>query len=154
SKVSGQVDTNHLPVGRTAPALDSTGWINSSPLTTADLRGKVVLYDFWTYSCINCQRTFPYLRSWYDRYRSAGLVIVGIHSPEFDFEHVRSNVEAAVKRYDVTWPVALDNDMKIWDAFANQYWPADYLADRQGKIRYTHFGEGDYTNTENVIRSL
>jgi thiol-disulfide isomerase/thioredoxin len=118
------------------------------------LHGKVVLYDFWTYSCINCQRTFPYIRSWFDRYRSAGLVVVGIHSPEFDFEHVHSNVEAAVKRDHVTWPVALDDNMSIWNAFGNQYWPADYVADRQGNIRYTHFGEGDYTDTENVLRRL
>jgi thiol-disulfide isomerase/thioredoxin len=154
SKVSGSVDTTHLAVIGPAPALEATGWIDSPPLTPSDLRGKVVLYDFWTYSCINCQRTFPYIRSWYDRYKSAGLVIVGIHSPEFDFEHVTSNVEAAVKRYDVTWPVALDDDMTIWNAFGNQYWPADYVADRQGRIRYRHFGEGDYTSTENVLRTL
>ena len=154
SKVSGRVDTSHLEDKGAAPALAATGWIDSPPLTAASLRGKVVLYDFWTYSCINCQRTFPYIRSWYDRYRSAGLVVIGIHSPEFDFEHVRSNVEAAVKRYDVTWPVALDDNMTIWNAFHNQYWPADYVADRQGHIRYTHFGEGDYANTENVLRKL
>ncbi len=154
AKVSGRVDTANLRVGRTAPELDAKGWINSPPITTSELRGKVVLYDFWTYSCVNCQRTFPYIRSWFDRYRSAGLVIVGIHSPEFDFEKVHHNVEDAVKRYDVTWPVALDDDMIIWKRFANQYWPADYISDRQGHIRYTHFGEGDYTNTENVIRKL
>ena len=152
--VTGRVDTSHLPVLRAAPALDPDGWINSAPITAAQLRGKVVLYDFWTYSCINCQRTFPYIRSWYDRYRSAGLVVVGIHSPEFDFEHVRGNVVDAVKRYDVTWPVAIDNEMHIWNAFGNQYWPADYVADREGNIRYTHFGEGDYDNTENVLRKL
>ena len=104
-----------------------------------------MLYDFWTYSCINCQRTFPYIRSWFDRYTADGLVIIGIHSPEFDFEKVHKNVEAAVKRDDVTWPVALDDDMTIWNEFKNQYWPADYIADRNGHIRYTHFGEGDYT---------
>jgi len=153
-KVSGPVDTSHLPVLRAAPALDPTGWLNTEPITTSQLHGKVVLYDFWTYSCINCQRTFPYIRSWFDRYKSAGLVVVGIHSPEFDFEHVHSNVEAAVKRDHVTWPVALDDNMSIWNAFGNQYWPADYVADRQGNIRYTHFGEGDYTDTENVLRRL
>ena len=152
--VTGPVDTSHLPDKGPAPALAATGWIDSPPLTASELRGKVVLYDFWTYSCINCQRTFPYIRSWYDRYKSAGLVIVGIHSPEFDFEHVRGNVEAAVKRYDVTWPVALDNNMTIWNAFGNQYWPADYVADRRGEIRYVHPGEGDYMNTENVLRRL
>jgi thiol-disulfide isomerase/thioredoxin len=154
SKVAGPVDTSHLKVGRVAPALDAKGWINSPPLTQADLKGKVVLYDFWTYSCINCQRTFPYIRAWFDRYTADGLVIVGIHSPEFDFEKVHKNVEAAVKRDDVTWPVALDDDMTIWNEFKNQYWPADYIADQQGHIRYTHFGEGDYADTENVIRQL
>jgi len=154
SKVSGPVDTSNLKVLGTAPSLDAQGWINSPPLSSAALHGKVTLYDFWTYSCINCQRTFPYLRSWFDRYRADGLVIVGVHSPEFDFEKVHSNVQAAVTRDHVTWPVALDDDMRIWNAFHNQYWPADYIADRNGKVRYKHFGEGDYTNTENVIRHL
>ena len=154
AKVSGTVDTSHLKVGPAAPALDAKGWINSPPLTKGDLTGKVVLYDFWTYSCINCRRTFPYIRAWFDRYRPDGLVVIGVHSPEFDFEKVHKNVESAVKRDDVTWPVALDDDMKIWDTFQNQYWPADYITDRRGRIRYTHFGEGDYTNTENVIRKL
>ena len=154
STISGPVNVNKLADIGPAPALDAKGWINTPPLTQTDLKGKVVLYDFWTYSCINCQRTFPYVRSWYDRYRADGLVIVGIHSPEFDFEKVHSNVQAAVKHYDVTWPVALDDDMTIWNAFKNQYWPADYIADKTGEIRYQHFGEGDYDNTENVIRSL
>jgi hypothetical protein len=99
-------------------------------------------------------RTFPYIRAWYDHYKSDGLVVVGVHSPEFDFEKVHSNVEGAVKRLDVTWPVALDDDMTIWNEFGNQYWPADYVADRTGHLRYSHFGEGDYDNTENVLRSL
>jgi thiol-disulfide isomerase/thioredoxin len=154
SKVSGKVDTSNLKVGKTAPALDAKAWINSPPLSQADLKGKVVLYDFWTYSCINCARTFPELRAWFNRYTANGLVIVGIHSPEFDFEKIQQNVESAVKRDDVTWPVALDSDMAIWKRFNNQYWPADYIADRNGHIRYTHFGEGDYANTENVIRKL
>ena len=154
SSISGRVDTSHLPDDGPAPALDAKGWINSPPLTPADLTGKVVLYDIWTYSCINCVRTFPYIRAWYDRYRADGLVVVGVHSPEFDFEKVHSNVEGAVKRLDVTWPVALDDDMTIWNAFNNQYWPADYVADRTGHVRYKHFGEGDYDNTENVLRTL
>ena len=155
SSVSGPpVNVKHLSVHGRAPALQAKGWINSPPLTPADLKGKVVLYDFWTYSCINCQRTFPYLRSWFDRYRVDGLVIVGIHSPEFDFEKVHKNVEAAAKRLGVTWPIALDDDMKIWDAFANSGWPADYFADRKGRILYTHIGEGDYTEAEDVIRQL
>ena len=154
SAISGPVDTSHLPDKGPVPALDAKGWINSPPLTPANLTGKVVLYDFWTYSCINCVRTFPYVRAFYDRYRADGLVIIGVHSPEFDFEKVHTNVEAAVKRLDVTWPVALDDDMTIWNAFKNQYWPADYVADRTGHLRYTHFGEGDYANTENVLRTL
>jgi thiol-disulfide isomerase/thioredoxin len=137
-----------------APALAAKGWLNSAPLTQANLKGKVVLYDIWTYSCVNCVRTLPYVKSWYERYRSDGLVVVGIHSPEFDFEKVHSNVAAAVQRLGVTWPVALDDDMTIWNAFDNQYWPAKYLADRQGELRYSHFGEGDYDKTEDVIRML
>lgn len=154
SSISGPVDTSHLPDKGPVPALVAKGWINSPPLTPADLTGKVVLYDFWTYSCINCVRTFPYVRAFYDRYRADGLVVIGVHSPEFDFEKVHANVESAVKRLDVTWPVALDDDMTIWNAFKNQYWPADYVADRTGHLRYTHFGEGDYANTENVLRTL
>ncbi len=154
SKIVPPVDVKNLKVGPAAPPLDAKGWINSPPLTPTDLRGKVVLYDFWTYSCINCVRTFPYVRSWFDRYRADGLVVVGVHSPEFDFEKVHANVQAAVQRDRVTWPVALDDGMKIWNEFANQYWPADYIADRTGHIRYSHFGEGLYAETENVIREL
>jgi thiol-disulfide isomerase/thioredoxin len=150
----GPADPNNLPVGATAPALDAKGWLNSAPLTPADLSGKVVVYDFWTYSCVNCVRTVPYLRSWVDRYSADGLVVVGIHSPEFDFEHNHANVANAVKRLGVTWPVALDDDMTIWNAFNNQYWPADYVADRTGHVRFTHFGEGEYAGTEDVLRSL
>jgi thiol-disulfide isomerase/thioredoxin len=154
NKVAGPVDITHLKDYGPAPALDAKGWINSPPLTPAELKGKVVLYDIWTYSCINCQRTFPYIRSWFDRYTANGLVVVGVHSPEFDFEKIHKNVEAAVKRDDVTWPVALDDDMTIWNAFKNNVWPADYIADRNGDIRYKSLGEGGYTNTENVIRKL
>jgi thiol-disulfide isomerase/thioredoxin len=152
--IAGPVDTSNLPDGRPAPALAARAWINTAPLTPADLAGKVVLYDFWTYSCINCVRTLPYIRAWYDRYRADGLVIVGVHSPEFDFEKVHSNVEAAVKRLDVTWPVALDDGMAIWNAFENNAWPADYVADRSGHLRFSHIGEGDYDDTENVLRTL
>ena len=154
NKVAGPVDISNLQDYGPAPALDAKGWINSPPLTQAELRGKVVLYDIWTYSCINCQRTFPYIRSWFDRYTANGLVIVGVHSPEFDFEKVHKNVEAAVKRDDVTWPVALDDDMTIWNEFQNNSWPADYIADKNGHIRFKSVGEGGYTNAENVIRKL
>ena len=130
------------------------GWINSPPLTRADLAGKVVLYDFWTYSCINCQRTLPHLKALYDRYKGDGLVIIGVHSPEFDFEKDHDNVARAVEHYGVTWPVALDDDMAIWNAFGNQYWPAEYLTDRQGRLRQVRFGEGDYDSKEDDVRTL
>jgi thiol-disulfide isomerase/thioredoxin len=140
--------------GSTAPALDAKGWVNSRPLTPAALKGKVVLYDFWTYSCVNCVRTIPYIRSWYDRYKNDGLVIVGVHSPEFDFEKNHANVHRAVKKLGVDYPVALDDDMTIWTAFGNQYWPADYLYDRSDHQADVHFGEGGYGATENEIRKL
>ena len=130
------------------------GFLNSAPFTIASLRGKVVLVDFWTYSCINCQRTFPFLRAWYERYRADGFVIVGVHSPEFDFERDPANVARAVARYQVTWPVVLDPGMETWDAFTNRYWPAEYLVDRQGRVARTHFGEGEYATEELAIRQL
>ncbi|HXA41581.1 MAG TPA: thioredoxin family protein [Candidatus Solibacter sp.] len=129
-------------------------WENSPPLTLPGLRGKVVLVDFWTYSCINCQNTFPYLRRWYNAYRGSGLVIVGVHSPEFDFEKSVPNIRQAIQHYDVTWPVAVDSNMATWNAYNNQYWPAEYLIDKNGRIRETHFGEGNYDKTEQSIRSL
>jgi cytochrome c biogenesis protein CcdA/thiol-disulfide isomerase/thioredoxin len=131
-----------------------TAWINSPPLTTQELRGKVVLVDFWTYSCINCLRTLPYLESWDKRYRDDGLVILGVHSPEFSFEHSLGNVRAAVKRLGIRYPVALDNDFATWNAYHNQYWPADFLIDRTGRVRDYHAGEGGYTQTEQQIRTL
>ncbi len=155
STVSGPVDTTHLPVGPPPPSMAlAKGWINSEPLTKADLRDKVVVYDIWTYSCVNCVRTLPYLRAWYDRYAEDGLVIVGVHSPEFEFEKNHGNVADAVERLAVDYPVALDDDMDIWNAFGNQYWPAKYIADRKGRVRYVHFGEGSYEEGEAVIRTL
>ena len=118
------------------------------------LRGKVVLVDFWTYSCINCLRTLPYLKSWDAHYRSKGLVVLGVHSPEFSFEHSLGNVRAAVARLGIRYPVALDNDFATWTAYQNQYWPADYLIDRTGRVRDVHFGEGAYAQTEHKIREL
>jgi thiol-disulfide isomerase/thioredoxin len=129
-------------------------WLNSPPLSMKSLRGKVVLVDFWTYSCINCVRTLPHILAWDRRYRKDGLVIIGVHSPEFNFEKNRENVEAALKRYGITYPVAMDNDLATWNNFNNQFWPAHYLIDRQGKVVYTHFGEGEYARTENNIRYL
>jgi cytochrome c biogenesis protein CcdA/thiol-disulfide isomerase/thioredoxin len=133
---------------------DVSAWINSRPLSLPGLRGKVVLVDFWTYSCINCLRTLPYLKAWDARYRSKGLVILGVHTPEFAFEHDLGNVRAAVKRLGVRYPVALDNGYGTWKAYANNYWPADYLVDQAGRVRHVHFGEGDYAKTERSIRLL
>ncbi|NII09300.1 thioredoxin family protein [Oleiagrimonas sp. C23AA] len=127
-------------------------WINSPPLTMKQLRGKVVLVDFWTYSCINCLRTLPHLKSWYAKYHDKGLEIVGVHSPEFDFEKNYANVKRAVNKYGITWPVAMDSDMRTWRAWNNHYWPAEYLIDKQGKVIESHFGEGNYEQTENAIR--
>ena len=140
-------------VGSTAHEIQTVdGWINTEPFTLESLRGKVVLIDFWTYTCVNCIRTFPYLREWHEKYADEGLVIVGVHSPEFEFEEVRENVEAAVEEFGITWPVLQDNNFETWRAFANQYWPAKYLIDKNGVIQYTHFGEGSYDETEVEIR--
>jgi cytochrome c biogenesis protein CcdA/thiol-disulfide isomerase/thioredoxin len=129
-------------------------WLNSKPLTIKGLRGKVVLVDFWTYSCINCVRTLPYLTGWDKKYRDQGLVIVGVHSPEFEFEKKRENVEAAIRTHGIEYPVALDNKLDTFTNFNNQYWPAHYLINRNGQVVYTHFGEGEYAQTENNIRVL
>lgn len=129
-------------------------WINSEPLTIEGLRGKVVLVDFWTYTCINCIRTFPYLKSWYEQYEDDGLVIIGVHSPEFDFERVYQNVVEATQTHGITWPVAQDNDFETWKNYGNRFWPAKYLIDQEGMVRYTHFGEGAYADTEEKIRKL
>jgi cytochrome c biogenesis protein CcdA/thiol-disulfide isomerase/thioredoxin len=131
-----------------------TRWLNSPPLTLTGLRGKVVLIDFWTYTCINCLRTLPYLRAWDDRYRDRGLTIVGVHTPEFEFEKDAGNVRDAIARSRLRYPVAQDNDYGTWNAWGNRYWPAKYLIDAQGQVRYVHFGEGDYDETEAAIRSL
>lgn len=133
------------------PSLDiGNGFVNGKP----NLKNKVVVYDFWTYSCVNCVRTLPYLEAWYERYKDDGLVIAGVHSPEFEFEKNHDNVRAAVKRLGVTYPVVFDDGMDIWRAFNNQYWPAKYVTDRKGNVRYVHFGEGEYEQTENVLRLL
>jgi cytochrome c biogenesis protein CcdA/thiol-disulfide isomerase/thioredoxin len=144
-----------LPVLAVAPEFTGIDhWLNSQPLTMTGLRGKVVLVDFWTYSCINCIRTLPYVESWYQKYAAEGLVIVGVHTPEFAFEHDTGNVAAAISRFGITYPVAQDNEFGTWQAYNNEYWPADYLIDAAGNIRSTHFGEGDYLQTEQEIRGL
>jgi thiol-disulfide isomerase/thioredoxin len=138
-----------------APAPELTGivqWINSRPLKLRQLRGKVVLVDFWTYSCVNCLRTLPHLKAWDSTYRKDGLVIIGVHAPEFAFERVPSNVRTAVRKLGIRYPVALDNDFATWRAYANEYWPAKYLIDRTGRLRFHHFGEGDYGHIESLIR--
>jgi cytochrome c biogenesis protein CcdA/thiol-disulfide isomerase/thioredoxin len=138
-----------------APELTGiTGWLNSQPLTLKSLRGKVVLIDFWTYSCINCQRTLPHVEAWYRAYQSDGLEIIGVHTPEFAFEHVTSNIAAQATQLGVKYPVAIDNNYGTWNAYSNQYWPAEYLIDSSGIIRHVSFGEGDYAATEELIRQL
>jgi cytochrome c biogenesis protein CcdA/thiol-disulfide isomerase/thioredoxin len=144
-----------LPVLGTLPPLEGLGpWFNSPPLTNQQLRGKVVLIDFWTYSCINCLRTLPYLKAWDAKYRNDGLVIIGVHAPEFAFEREPANVAKAVQDLGVRYPVALDNRYVLWNALHNQYWPAHYFVDAQGRVRYSHHGEGDYVMSERVIRQL
>jgi cytochrome c biogenesis protein CcdA/thiol-disulfide isomerase/thioredoxin len=132
----------------------ATAWINSQPLTFASLRGKVVLVDFWTYSCINCLRTLPYIKAWNEKYKDSGLVIIGVHTPEFPFEKDEANVRKAVKDLGITYPVPMDNNYKIWRSFNNEYWPADYFIDATGAVRFHHFGEGAYDESEKRIRTL
>jgi thiol-disulfide isomerase/thioredoxin len=142
------------PSGPAAPGFDGGGaWINSEPLKLADLnaRGKVVLVDFWTYGCYNCRNTLPYVKQWWEKYKDQGLVIVGVHTPEFDSERVLENVEEAVQREGIGWPVVQDNDYAIWRAYGNHYWPRFYLVDERGQIIYDRIGEGAYEQTEAQI---
>ena len=144
-----------LPVEGRMPSLDSaTGWLNSPPLTVADLRGHVVLVNFWTYTCINWLRTLPYLRAWADTYKDQGLVVLGVHTPEFDFEHDLDNVGRATNDLQVPYPVAVDSDYGIWNAFGNRYWPALYFVDAQGQLRHHRFGEGDDAMSEMLLQRL
>lgn len=150
-----ETETGNLsPIAPAAELQGISSWINSPPLKIEDLKGKVVLIDFWTYSCINCLRTLPYLKDWNQKYKDKGLVIIGVHTPEFAFEKERKNVEEATKRLKISYPVALDNDYATWNAYSNMYWPAHYLIDQKGIIRDVHFGEGKYLETENAIRKL
>ncbi len=149
------VDSIELKDYGPAPKLTGiTTWHNSKPLTISDLKGKVVLVDFWTYSCINCIRTLPHITAWHEKYKDQGLVIIGVHTPEFAFEKDNDNVQKALDQYKITYPVAQDNNYQTWNAYKNHYWPAKYLIDKNGNIVYTHFGEGDYMETENVIQKL
>jgi thiol-disulfide isomerase/thioredoxin len=138
-----------------APEFAGTGqWFNSAPRTMADLRGKVVLVEFWTYTCINCLHVMPQVKQWHARYAKDGLVVVGVHTPEFDEEHVAANVQNAIATYGIRYPVVQDNDYKTWDAWGNRFWPALYLVDRSGKVVYRHYGEGGYAQTEARIQAL
>ena len=137
------------------PELDGAiGWLNSVPLSRKSLRGKVVLINFWTYTCINSIRPLPYLRNWATKYDDSGFVVIGVHTPEFSFEHEPMNVQNAVRNLNVAFPVAIDSNYKVWQSFNNQYWPAQYLVDVKGRIRYHHFGECDYGDIERVIQEL
>jgi thiol-disulfide isomerase/thioredoxin len=144
-----------LPIEGELPSFSgATAWLNSPPLAAAGLRGKVVLIDFWTYTCINWLRTLPYVRAWAEKYREHGVVVIGVHTPEFSFEHDLENVRRAAQDMRVAYPIAIDNDYAIWDAFNNHYWPALYLVDAQGRIRYHQFGEGAYEQSEMILQQL
>lgn len=148
-------DATHLPDRGAAPALaGATQWLNGPAPTPAQLRGQVVLVDFWTYSCINCLRTLPHVKAWAERYRDQGLVVVGVHAPEFAFERDIGNVTEAIRKLGIGYPVAVDNGYALWRAFDNRYWPAHYLIDARGRLRYQHFGEGAYDETERAIQQL
>jgi thiol-disulfide isomerase/thioredoxin len=129
-------------------------WLNSSPLSFRQLRGRVVLVDFWDYTCVNCLRTLPYVQAWHERYGNKGLTVIGVHTPEFTFAQYESNVERGVREFGLTYPIAVDSDREIWKAFANRYWPSKYLLDKEGYLRYAHFGEGEYRECEEAIREL
>jgi len=140
--------------GRMPDLGGATSWLNSAPLSAKTLRGKVVLVDFWTYTCINSLRPLPYVKAWADKYKDAGLVVIGVHAPEFSFEKERANVQDAVRGLKVTYPVAIDSDHRIWEAFNNHYWPALYFIDAKGRIRHHYFGEGEYVEAERVLQEL
>jgi hypothetical protein len=148
-------DADVLPVeGHLPPLAGATGWLNGEPLNPEGLRGRVVLVDFWTYTCINWIRTFPYVRAWADKYHDYGLTVIGVHTPEFGFERNLDNVIARSRDFGIEYPIAVDSEYGVWNAFANHYWPAVYIADAKGRIRYHHFGEGEYAMTEMVVQQL
>jgi thiol-disulfide isomerase/thioredoxin len=159
--LAGLVSTAHplqggdLPSRQPAPEFRKIGtWFNSPPLTKGELRGKVVLVDFWTYDCTNCLHHLPHVKRWQEKYRAQGLVVVGVHTPEFAHERSTANVQEAIRRLQITHAVAQDNDYATWNAFGNQYWPADYLIDRSGRLVYMHYGEGDYAAVSQRIEAL
>jgi thiol-disulfide isomerase/thioredoxin len=143
------------PAGEILPEFQGIrAWLNSAPLTTADLKGNVVLVQFWTFACINCQRTLPYVTRWHQQYASQGLKVIGVHTPEFAFEREENNIKNALQKHQITYPVPIDDEYKTWNAYKNNYWPHLYLADRQGVLQYDHIGEGAYDETEQTIRQL
>jgi thiol-disulfide isomerase/thioredoxin len=145
----------NMQVGEALPSFaGAVEWFNAKPLTATGLRGKVVLVQFWTYTCVNWLRTLPYVRAWAEKYKDPGLVVIGVHTPEFGFEKNLDNIQRAIKEMGIVYPVAVDSNYAIWNAFGNHYWPALYLADARGRIRYQHFGEGDYEESERVIQRL
>jgi thiol-disulfide isomerase/thioredoxin len=147
--------TSLTPSGNTLPEFQGIQeWLNSSPLSIADLKGNVVLIQFWTFACINCQRTLPYITQWHRQYAEQGLKVIGIHTPEFAFERDPDNIKQALEKHKITYPVPIDNDYKTWKAYQNEYWPHLFLADRQGVMRYDHIGEGAYDTTEQTIQQL
>ena len=151
----GTAVAGRLKSGSPAPEFSGIAtWLNSDPLTLQKLRGKVVLVDFWTYTCVNCINTLPHVKSWNQKYKDQGLAVIGVHTPEYPFERDTENVKTAIGRFGITYPVALDNQYATWSAYNNQYWPAIYLIDRKGQVVYTHFGEGDYARTEAAIQAL
>lgn len=153
--LSGQAGAKSTALDRSpAPEVSGTTWINTAPLNWADLRGKVVLVEFWTFECWNCHNVEPYIKQWHARYASEGLQVVTVHSPEFDRERDADNVHAYVTRAAITYPVVLDNDFANWKRYSNRYWPTIYLVDKHGRLRYRKIGEGDYTTTEREIKSL
>ena len=155
TSMAAQTAPIQLGSERSFPSLDgAVAWLNSAPLTRDGLKGKVVLIDFWTYSCINCLRAIPYTEAWSEKYKGDGLVVIGVHTPEFAFEKDQGNVSKAVRDLKITYPVAIDSNYAIWKAFHNEYWPAHYFIDRQGKIRYHHFSEGEYDKSEQVLQQL
>ena len=161
SGIAGQIARDQAAPFRVAAAQGTapdfagiSNWFNSAPLNIADLRGKVVLVDFWTYGCVNCVNTLPHVTDLYAKYRDRGLVVVGVHTPEFPFERSASNVQAALKRHGITYPVAQDNDSQTWNAYSNRYWPAQYIVDQSGKIVFQHDGEGQYEQMDRIIARL
>ena len=141
-------------IGKPAPEISGQSWLNSKPLTLAELRGKVVLLEFWTFGCINCRNVEPYIKTWHRKYAGQGLVVIGVHAPEFSYERVLANVQRYIQERGIGYPVAIDNDFAIWNRYKNRYWPAMYLIDKRGMIRYLRIGEGGYPQTEQRIVEL